>query len=217
MPAVNANTVIALLAAFAAPAAAFFRLPCRAPIVVERTDPIVNPGKVAGHLHSIMGGNGFGPSMTYADTQASTCSSCAVTKDFSNYWVPTLFFRGQDGTLTTVEQNGGALIYYLYVSSFIVPINRVTNRYSQREDEKDPEYENGLLAFPEGFQMLAGNPYLRNYTDTQAQQAISFTCLGTDNAETHEFPNYNCPGGLRAQVFFPSCWDGVNLDSADHK
>jgi hypothetical protein len=95
--------------------------------------------------------------------------------------------------------------------------NRVTNRYSQREDEKDPEYENGLLAFPEGFQMLAGNPYLRNYTDTQAQQAISFTCLGTDNAETHEFPNYNCPGGLRAQVFFPSCWDGVNLDSADHK
>ena len=22
---------------------------------------------------------------------------------------------------------------------------------------------------------------------------------------------------MRAQVFFPSCWDGVNLDSADHK
>ena len=22
---------------------------------------------------------------------------------------------------------------------------------------------------------------------------------------------------MRAQVFFPSCWDGVNLDSPDHK
>jgi hypothetical protein len=27
----------------------------------------------------------------------------------------------------------------------------------------------------------------------------------------------DCPNGLRAQVFFPSCWDGVNIDSADHK
>src|SRR5690606_36000554 len=27
----------------------------------------------------------------------------------------------------------------------------------------------------------------------------------------------DCPYGLRAQVFFPSCWDGRNLDSPDHK
>jgi hypothetical protein len=27
----------------------------------------------------------------------------------------------------------------------------------------------------------------------------------------------NCPNGLRAQVFFPGCWDGKNLDSPDHK
>jgi hypothetical protein len=27
----------------------------------------------------------------------------------------------------------------------------------------------------------------------------------------------NVQEGIRAQVFFPSCWDGVNLDSADHK
>jgi hypothetical protein len=35
----------------------------------------------------------------------------------------------------------------------------------------------------------------------------------------YEFPtaNYQCPNGLRAQVWFPMCWDGVNLDSPDHK
>lgn len=65
--------------------------------------------------------------------------------------------------------------------------------------------------------MVAGNPFLRSYNDSVEQQAISFACLGTDHAETNHFPKYNCPNGLRAQVFFPSCWDGVNLDSPDHK
>jgi hypothetical protein len=32
------------------------------------------------------------------------------------------------------------------------------------------------------------------------------------------FPDINkCKDGIRAQVYFPSCWDGVNLDSPDHK
>jgi hypothetical protein len=35
--------------------------------------------------------------------------------------------------------------------------------------------------------------------------------------QTPGFANTHCPDGLRAQVFFPSCWDGVNLDSSDHK
>jgi hypothetical protein len=65
--------------------------------------------------------------------------------------------------------------------------------------------------------MLAGTPALRNYTDTVEQQAISYACLGVSGPETHEFPKQNCPDGLRAQVFFPSCWDGQNLDSPDHK
>ena len=38
-----------------------------------------------------------------------------------------------------------------------------------------------------------------------------------DWAERPNFFDHNCPDGMRAQVFFPSCWDGVNLDSADHK
>jgi hypothetical protein len=65
---------------------------------------------------------------------------------------------------------------------------------------------NTLLAFQEGFRMLAGDSSQRNYTGTFAAQGISFSCLGQNNAETNGLPNYNCPGGLRAQVFFPSCW-----------
>ena len=31
------------------------------------------------------------------------------------------------------------------------------------------------------------------------------------------FPKQPCGGGWRVTVTFPSCWDGVNLDSPDHK
>lgn len=92
---------------------------------------MVNPGTLAGHVHTIMGmlcyflsimsiktdiipgGNGFGFTMDFASTQASTCSSCRVKSDMSNYWVPTLYHKNDDGTFTSVEQIGGGLIYYL--------------------------------------------------------------------------------------------------------
>ncbi|KAI9662067.1 MAG: hypothetical protein M1829_006206 [Trizodia sp. TS-e1964] len=191
-----AGSLVGALALLAAPAAAFWRLPCKGALVVERADPIVNPGGVSGHVHTIMGGNGFDFTMDYDRARRSTCSSCIVKEDNSNYWVPAVYFKAQNGSFISVEQNGGGLIYYL----------------QRQSPSTEP-----LLAFPPGFRMLAGNPFLRNYTDTQAQQAISYVCLGTNVPEANTLPNQNCPQGLRVQVFFPSCWDGVNLDSADHK
>jgi hypothetical protein len=50
-----------------------------------------------------------------------------------------------------------------------------------------------------------------------AQQAIQHVCLTTSG----NAPNYNslptqpCDR-MRAETYFPSCWDGVNLDSASH-
>ncbi|OQU99815.1 hypothetical protein CLAIMM_05396 [Cladophialophora immunda] len=187
-----------LVAALAAsPVAAFWRLPCKSPIVVERADPIVSPGVVSGHLHTIMGGNGFDFTMDYNSTQRSTCSSCTVTGDFSNYWIPALFYQHQNGTFESVDQVGGATVYYL-----------------QRAGDGET-----LKAFPPGFRMVAGNPFKRTGGDDFATQAISYNCLdynGPAKPETPNFPNYNCPDGLRSQVFFPSCWNGKDLDSPDH-
>ncbi|KAF4991656.1 hypothetical protein FGRMN_7668 [Fusarium graminum] len=192
--------VIATLALVASPAFAFFRLPCGRPVTLERADPIVNPGQLSAHAHTVMGGNGFNFTMSYDTARASTCTTCKAREDLSNYWVPNLYYRAPDGTFEDVPQVGGMLVYYL-----------------QRSDPKDPEYEKGLLAFPEGFQMLAGNPFLRSFNNTLEQRAISYACLGVSGPETHEIPPHNCPNGLRAQVMFPSCWDGKNLDSHDHK
>ena len=189
---------LGLLSLAAAPAAAFWRLPCKSPISVQRADPIVNPGKVSGHVHTIMGGNGFDFEMDYNTTQASTCSSCTVIGDNSNYWVPSLWYQGADGSFESVKQIGGATVYYLQRGG---------------KDEK-------LRAFPPGFRMLAGDPFKRSGGDDFASQAISYACLDYDGParpETGGFPNYNCANGLRQQVFFPSCWNGKDLDTEDHK
>jgi hypothetical protein len=70
-------------------------------------------------------------------------------------------------------------------------------------------------AFPEGFRMIAGNSTRRTYDNSNfAQQAISLYC---DYVTYHgEFPPHSCLQ-MRAQVTFPSCWDGVNVDSKDHQ
>jgi Domain of unknown function (DUF1996)/WSC domain len=68
--------------------------------------------------------------------------------------------------------------------------------------------------------MVAGDPMKRSYGNDKESAAINYACLNFDGpatAETNGFPNRKCSSGLRAQVFFPSCWDGKNLDSPDHK
>ncbi|EJT97083.1 WSC-domain-containing protein [Dacryopinax primogenitus] len=189
--------LLGLLALAARPAAAFFRMGCGSSLVIERADPIVSPGKPSSHLHNIVGGNGFDFNMTYDDARASTCSTCEIVEDLSNYWVPTLHQQAANGSFIQVPLVSPMTVYYL-------------QRYNSNNTT--------LKAFPPGFRMLAGNPNLRSYTDTLAQQAVSFVCLdysGTSD-QTNVFPTKNCPDGLRTQIFFPSCWDGVNLDSPDH-
>lgn len=68
--------------------------------------------------------------------------------------------------------------------------------------------------------MFAGDPFARSYAGTQAANAISFVCLDysgkTNYPQGNKLPTVNCPDGVRAQVFFPSCWNGVDLDTPDH-
>ncbi|KAF2470030.1 WSC-domain-containing protein [Lindgomyces ingoldianus] len=198
------NLALALgLAGSIAPASAFFRMSCPGRLVRERIDPIVNPGAVGGHVHTISGGSAFGPSMTFQQARAAKCSSCEIKEDMSNYWTPQLYVHAKNGSFFPVpvvgdggDTNGGMTVYYL-----------------QRTGSSGEK----LNAFPEGFRMLAGDPYKRNFTGGLDAKAVSFACLGANKAETNEIPNYNCPGGLRAQVFFPACWNGKDLDTADHK
>ena len=58
------------------------------------------------------------------------------------------------------------------------------------------------------------------------EKSLGFNCLhyrvlnepsmGRHEMPTKDFIDDNCYDGIRAEVQFPSCWDGVNLDSANH-
>ncbi|KAI5812158.1 hypothetical protein BZA77DRAFT_359753 [Pyronema omphalodes] len=191
----KASIIVFAAAALLNGAHAFFRMPCAGPLILERSDPIVNPGAVSTHLHNVVGANAFNFTMNYKDAVSATCSTCKAKADKSNYWIPNLFVKAKNGSFHNVN-NGGATIYYL-----------------QRRGSPDEE----LIPFPEGFRMVAGNPMIRSLATGAQKNGASFACLGTNKPETRYIPNYKCPYGLRAQMVMPSCWDGVNLDSPDHK
>jgi len=76
------------------------------------------------------------------------------------------------------------------------------------------------MAFPDGFRMVAGDPLRRTQNDSDyAQRAVHMVCLAKDGVGLEQapgFPHQHCTT-MRAEVYFPSCWDGKNLDSPDHK
>lgn len=83
-------------------------------------------------------------------------------------------------------------------------------------------------AFKPGFRMLVGDA--TNRVSKNMKMQTCFRCysgpnFGGDNAapcadaklDTEGFPKNPCPGGIRSNILYPTCWDGVNLDSPDHK
>ena len=83
--------LLGLLGALAIPNLAqngpYFVLGAGMPVSIQRLDPILTPGKASGHVHSIVGGNAFAPTMDFALTQKATCSTIRVIADTSNYWM----------------------------------------------------------------------------------------------------------------------------------
>ncbi|KAJ5198923.1 hypothetical protein N7472_004127 [Penicillium cf. griseofulvum] len=211
---------MACLALFPSYATAFWRLPCRGRSGLARLDPIVEPGEVSSHAHAVHGAGGFGMSSSQEELRNSDCTSCAVTEDKSAYWAPALYFMHTNGSAQVVEEVGGMLAYYLL-------------------------YGEDIHAFPDDFRMLAGDPFQRNFTwpvpdppksewtGDQAsqkalrQKAIGFNCLNyekapEDSLHRHHMPDKayldaHCTDGIRFELMFPSCWNGKDADSHDHK
>ncbi|KAJ7760617.1 hypothetical protein DFH07DRAFT_816141 [Mycena maculata] len=191
----NILSKLLLVAAVLSSANAYFLFAMNDIITTERIDPIVSPGKVSGHVHTIAGGSNFRVSTNTSYLQQSECTSSPITEDKSIYWAPTLYFQWNNGSFTSVS--GSPVIYYLFSDTPGV-----------------------TTPFPDDFRMLSGTPTLRSYNASDyAQQAVTFLCLDFSGTSTkfNTLPAQECPSGIRAQINFPSCWDGVNTDSVDHK
>jgi hypothetical protein len=142
--------------------------------------------------------------MTFESALASDCTTAPVTVDKSNYWTPQLYYYKPDDQ--TYE---------------MIPVDYVNTYYLPR----GPNNSFNVSAFPDGLRMIAGKPNRRTFdASSVADQAISYVCLDYSTSHSGDsdwdqrtsFFTHNCPSGMRAQINFPSCWDGVNLDSDDH-
>ncbi|MEU7904532.1 DUF1996 domain-containing protein [Actinoplanes sp. NPDC049118] len=153
-------------------------------------DPIVFPNMPgASHMHSF-----FGSTVTNAHSNVTDLlnanSNCNPSIDKSSYWIPTFYQNN-----VPVEPTTG-IFYYLGegVSDALIAQTR---------------------PLPLGLRIVAGNARATGPNDNTISR---WSCLHAGEVgSSHDF--VTCPAGtmLEAYLDFPHCWDGVNLDSADHK
>ncbi|KAK3377239.1 hypothetical protein B0T24DRAFT_678082 [Lasiosphaeria ovina] len=206
---------VAVAAAQLATAQELMRFGC-SQLTIDRIDPLVNPGSLpSAHMHQVIGGNSFNASMTPGaldPSTAATCTSCTYSEDFSNYWTANIYFKARNGSFKRVPQvanlglgvQGGMTVYYIRGYQASAKVN----------------------AFKPGFRMLVGDP--SNRVAAKVPSGLCFRCESNmqqspfggapcTGADTKNFPKSTCGGGWRVTVTFPSCWDGKNLDTPDHK
>lgn len=193
--------------ALVAPSQAALRFGCST-LSIQRLDPLVEPGNVpSAHVHQIVGGNAFNASMNGDVGEQATCTTCTFSEDFSNYWTAVMYFRHTNGSYKKVPImqntalpngiNGGMTIYY------------TQKDFNGNGNKK-------ITSFKPGFRMTVGSPT----ADGKKSVGLKYVCLadkGTRFPETSDFPTKKCKAGIMTVHHFPSCWDGVNLDSPDHQ
>lgn len=193
----GAGVVLAVQPATAA-AEPSFKVTCY-PTAMAPNDPIVFLGQAGkSHMHSFYGAKGMNENATLDTLLAKPSSQCGSyfdTVDLSAYWIPTLY------------QNGQA-------------VYNETGAYQLQAYYKRAGGPNGVpvaQAFPRGLKMIAGDMHA-----TTPQENVTYVCAKTDDTGDqrgggHEFMSCGSDEVFIAKLTFPDCWDGVNLDSADHK
>jgi hypothetical protein len=163
-----------------------FNVRCFSSLVdAERVDPIVSYGKIAGHAHTVVGGNNFSPISSAEDLSKSECTTCDVRADKSSYWVPTLY-NYRDGKYEKVRQIEMRAYYF----------------------------ENtGGMTWPKGFEAVFGDPKRR--TPHFNVRYLCWGGPGPDYSTDSFPPSDKYCTVLQAETRTASCWDGVRPTSND--
>jgi len=160
--------------------------------------------------------------MTKGDVSAAaTCTTCSFTEDLSNYWTANLYFKARNGSYKRVPQGGAALQFNDKFSNTMK--NGILVYYVSYAPKQ-------ITAFMPGFRMLVGDPNMRSRPDTKLKMQNCYRCytgpnFGGDVAapcsdaklDTEKLPSAPCKGGIRSNILFPTCWNGKDLDSPNHK
>ena len=176
-----------------------FRFIC-SPGQLLSDDPIMYPGQSGrSHLHQFFGNTATNANSTYTSLRTGGESTCNNMLNRSAYWIPAMM-------------NGkGKVVRPDYISI-----------YYKRRPTSDPEClrmaAKGCRDLPRGLRYIFGYNMA-----TGEGGAFYFNCDGPTAVPGH-YPDIvaaaqACPIGNRlgATISAPDCWDGKNLDSADHR
>jgi len=162
------------------------------PLGDVRTDPIINPTCLSDHVHTFYGANQIRPETTYEDLRNANGNSGNVVENKSLYWHPTIYEVDPSTGIHRKVDIYFASTYYIWTTG-------------------------ETTAFPDGFKMVAGNDGTQE-AKAGAECVDPFECERDDGCESDDtsfFPESGC-GELEVSMNFPTCWDGVNIDSDDH-
>ncbi|WP_341874862.1 DUF1996 domain-containing protein [Streptomyces albofaciens] len=166
---------------------------------------IVTPGVANGahHLHDYVG-NRSTDAFSTDDSLRAAGTTCARGDKSAYFWPVLRRLSGRDGPSggngqDPADGNTGQVLTPVSVSLAFrgSPAGKVA-------------------AMPEGLRAITGDA--KAFTNGTANARAQWTCTGfEDRRLTDKYPL--CPGGSRAVrvLHFPSCWDGTNKDSANHR
>lgn len=184
-------------------------------------DPVVFPGiENAAHLHRFYGNTLTDHNSTNESLFTEGESSCQGNKlNLSSYWVPALLAPDYD------QQNGERLLNEQGEPGWkmvpaVVGNDDVAHEifyYSAGIDDLE-----AIQPVPVGLRMIAGN-HMSQPGQEQDTSIVRWHCQswGSDDSANPQFsasiPECLAPDRVRMDIFFPSCWNGIDLDSSDHK
>jgi hypothetical protein len=171
-----------------------FRISCKYSHM-SYDDPIVYPNQPGrAHLHTFFGNtetNANSTADSLLNTGNSTCTGGTINR--SAYWIPSLINTANGAPIAPTD----AIFYYK--GGGIPP--------------------NLIQAMPNGLRMIAGDTHSTT-APPQYSSHYRFHCERADfSGYSYGFVIPNCPSGesVALELWFPQCWDGRNLDNADHK
>jgi hypothetical protein len=159
-----------------------------------RDDPIVFPEQPgASHLHDFVAARTTDAFST-PDTMRGGGTTCAMPDDMSGYWAPALYAGGKRVLPTATAKD--VLVYYRRIAA---PSGTT------------------VRPMPDGLRIVVGNGHAKSPSENPTLgNHIIFKC-GPGSGTNLPYPPSQCSSGVMVvSIRFPNCWDGVNLDSADH-
>jgi hypothetical protein len=167
---------------------------------MNHDDPIVFPGQPGrAHLHAYFGNTDVDASTTapsLATTGNSTCRGGIANR--SAYWVPAMIDTATSRPVAPTSN----MTYY-------------KTGYNPAITNAD------IQAVPQGLRMISGDqtatePYLGAPEFSPERGSVKYYCKPSGR-NAGSIPDCAGEDHMVMVVVFPQCWDGVNLDSPDHR